>query len=67
IEPGLYFIPMLLDRMVNTTPDHGCDLALIERLKPFGGIRLEDNLVIGDTVSRNLTREAFERKPIFTS
>ena len=59
IEPGLYFIPMLLEKMVAEVEDHGCDLALIESLKPFGGIRIEDNLVIGQEVSRNLTREAF--------
>lgn len=60
IEPGLYFIPMLLDRMVREIPQHGCNLELIERLKPFGGIRVEDNLVIADTQSRNLTREAYQ-------
>ncbi|MCH8552609.1 MAG: Xaa-Pro dipeptidase [Natronospirillum sp.] len=59
IEPGLYFIPMLLDRMVKDNADHGCDLGLIESLRPFGGIRIEDNLIIGDGKSRNLTREAF--------
>lgn len=60
IEPGLYFIPMLLDRMLREIPQHGCNLDLIERLKPFGGIRIEDNLVIGRESSRNLTREAFQ-------
>lgn len=59
IEPGLYFIPMLLDHMVKDNADHGCDLDLIETLRPFGGIRIEDNLIIGDGASRNLTREAF--------
>lgn len=59
VEPGLYFIPMLLDRMVKTISDHGCDLELIESLLPFGGIRIEDNLVVGRERNRNLTREAF--------
>ncbi len=59
IEPGLYFIPMLLQGMIDRIPDHGCDLELIDRLRPFGGIRIEDNLIIGDSHSRNLTREAF--------
>ncbi len=59
IEPGLYFIPMLLEQMVNNIQDHGCDLELIETLKPYGGIRIEDNIVIGANASRNLTREAF--------
>jgi len=59
IEPGLYFIPMLLEKMIAEVEDHGCDLELIESLKPFGGIRIEDNLVIGKTSTRNLSREAF--------
>ncbi|OUR78135.1 Xaa-Pro dipeptidase [Marinomonas sp. 42_23_T18] len=59
IEPGLYFIPMLLEKMQAEIKDHGCDLELIESLKHFGGIRIEDNLVIGKESPRNLTREAF--------
>lgn len=59
IEPGLYFIPMLLDKMISDIPDHGCDLALIESLKPMGGIRIEDNVVVTDNNPRNLSREAF--------
>jgi len=60
MEPGLYFIPMLLDRLTQGEPDHGLDLALIEQLKPYGGIRIEDNLVVNAEGSRNLTREAFK-------
>lgn len=60
MEPGLYVIPMLLDQLMQQESDHGLDLALIERLKPYGGIRIEDNLVVGDDGVRNLTREAFD-------
>ncbi|AZZ95303.1 Xaa-Pro dipeptidase [Hahella sp. KA22] len=59
IEPGLYFIPMLLDNMVKNISGHSCDLELIETLKPYGGIRIEDNVVVQEGRSRNLTREAF--------
>ena len=59
MEPGLYFIPMLLEKLVQREPDHGLDLALIEQLKPYGGIRIEDNLVVSAQGARNLTREAF--------
>jgi len=59
IEPGLYFIPMLLAKMQNEIPQHGCDFKKIETLLPFGGIRIEDNIVVGKEGNRNLTREAF--------
>lgn len=59
IEPGLYFIPTLLAKMQADIPQHGCDLDKIESLLPFGGIRIEDNIVVGKQASRNLTREAF--------
>ncbi|WP_028670368.1 Xaa-Pro dipeptidase [Saccharospirillum impatiens] len=59
IEPGLYFIPMLLNKLINAEPAHGLNLALIEQLKPFGGVRIEDNIVVTGNGHRNLTREAF--------
>lgn len=61
IEPGLYFIPMLLAKMQHEIPQHGCDLDLIETLLPFGGIRIEDNIVVGKKQSINLTRDEFSR------
>jgi Xaa-Pro dipeptidase len=60
IEPGLYFIPMLLEKMIAEIPEHGCDLKLIETLKPFGGIRIEDNVVAKAEGTLNLTRTSFE-------
>jgi len=59
IEPGLYFIPMLLDKMQAEIPQHGCDMSLIKQFIPYGGIRIEDNIVVKDEVSINLTRQAF--------
>jgi Xaa-Pro dipeptidase len=57
IEPGFYFIPELL------APLHGpaagsCDInwGAIERLSPFGGIRIEDNIVVREHGAENLTR-----------
>ncbi|EAR09086.1 Xaa-Pro dipeptidase [Reinekea blandensis] len=63
IEPGLYFIPMLLEKMIAGTPDHGCDLDLIDSLKPFGGIRIEDNVLVRQEGPLNLTRAAFDNLP----
>ncbi|TBR42779.1 Xaa-Pro dipeptidase [Marinomonas agarivorans] len=59
IEPGLYFIPMLIAKMQHEIPQHGCDIDLVEALLPFGGIRIEDNVVVGKEQSINLTRDAF--------
>jgi len=60
IEPGIYFIPMLINKMVSEIKDHGCDLQLIEQLKPFGGIRIEDNIVVRKEGPLNLTRASFD-------
>jgi Xaa-Pro dipeptidase len=56
IEPGIYFIPMLL------APHRGApgfNWELIDRLTPCGGIRIEDDIHVEATGNRNLTRPAF--------
>jgi Xaa-Pro dipeptidase len=58
IEPGVYFIPALLRTM--TAPNRRrVDWDTVERLMPFGGVRIEDDVLVGEDGSRNLTREAF--------
>ncbi|HJV23591.1 MAG TPA: Xaa-Pro dipeptidase [Holophagaceae bacterium] len=56
VEPGLYFIPMLLRPF--RTGEHAAkfDWQLIDALTPLGGIRIEDNLLVTATGHRNLTR-----------
>src|SRR5882724_2599081 len=54
IEPGLYFIEALLAPLRNS-PD--IDWKLVEALSAFGGIRIEDDVVVQDQGIRNLTRE----------
>ena len=59
IEPGLYFIPMLL-RELRTKPGGGeLNWPLVESLKPCGGARIEDNVLVTEDGVVNLTREAF--------
>jgi Xaa-Pro dipeptidase len=58
IEPGLYFIPSLLRAML-AKHESRLNRAAIERLVPFGGIRIEDNVEVSADGHRNLTRDAF--------
>ncbi len=59
VEPGLYFIPMLLERLRQSEFGRQIDWAQVEALKPFGGIRIEDNVLVGERAPTNLTRLAF--------
>jgi len=54
IEPGLYFIEALLAPL-RKSPD--IDWNLVDALAAFGGIRIEDDVVVQDQGIRNLTRE----------
>jgi Xaa-Pro dipeptidase len=61
IEPGLYFIPMLLEEARTSAHGRNIEWQRIEALAPCGGIRIEDNVVVTETATRNMTREAFAR------
>jgi Xaa-Pro dipeptidase len=56
IEPGLYFIPMLLTPLRAGADAGLVEWALVDRLTPFGGIRVEDDVFVGTDGIRNLTR-----------
>ncbi len=57
VEPGLYFIPMLLRPFRENEHSALFNWTLIDELTPCGGIRIEDNLFVTDTGARNLTRK----------
>jgi len=57
VEPGLYFIPMLLRRLREGPDAARFDWKLIDALTPLGGIRFEDNIVMTAAGARNLTQE----------
>ncbi len=45
IEPGLYFCDVLLDELRARPEAEFVDWALIDKLRPYGGMRLEDDVV----------------------
>jgi Xaa-Pro dipeptidase len=57
IEPGLYFIDGLLRDLKNKPAGKHVDWRLVEALAPFGGVRIEDDLLVLAYGVRNLTRE----------
>jgi Xaa-Pro dipeptidase len=59
IEPGFYVIDALLAPLENDERARLVDWKLVDELRPFGGIRIEDNIVVEPTTVRNLTREAY--------
>ena len=59
IEPGLYVIDMLLDKLSGTPADKLVNWDTVDWLRPFGGIRIEDDVRVLVNSRENLTREAF--------
>lgn len=60
IEPGIYFIDSLLK---SARADAGraalIDWDVVEELHPYGGVRIEDNVVTTTGRPENMTRDAF--------
>jgi Xaa-Pro dipeptidase len=59
IEPGLYFIDSLLTAARSSGHGDSIDWKTVERLRPYGGIRIEDDVVCTSGTPENLTRPAF--------
>jgi Xaa-Pro dipeptidase len=61
IEPGLYFIPMLLRELRASPHAAQVDWDAVERLSRYGGIRIEDDVACrpAGEAPENLTRDAF--------
>lgn len=59
IEPGLYFIEPLLHAWKRDSDAAMINWEVVESLMAFGGVRIEDNVVVEEEGCRNLTREAF--------
>ena len=61
VEPGIYLIDSLLRAARDDKRGARIDWAVVEELHPFGGIRIEDNVVAANGAPENLTRDAFAR------
>ncbi len=59
IEPGLYFIDMLLAELKDKPFANDIDWARVDSFRKYGGIRIEDDVVCTDGAPENLTRDAF--------
>jgi len=59
IEPGVYFIDMLLDEVKKNGHAGSVDWDRVARFRPFGGIRIEDEVACTEGEPENLTRPAF--------
>ena len=63
IEPGVYFIPTLLEKLRHGEGASLIDFHLVDELAPLGGVRIEDDLAVLENAApntvpvRNLTRE----------
>jgi Xaa-Pro dipeptidase len=59
IEPGVYVIDMLLENLRGTSAESHVNWESVDWLRPFGGIRIEDNVRVTSTGTENMTRDAF--------
>ena len=60
VEPGIYFIPLLMDVLADSDAGKDVNWAKVDALQPCGGIRIEDNVRVTASGVENLTRPAFQ-------
>ncbi|MGJ8694049.1 MAG: Xaa-Pro dipeptidase [Thalassotalea sp.] len=56
IEPGIYFIPALLSQLKNSEYVQMVNWQIVEQLSFYGGIRIEDNIIVHQSFNENITR-----------
>ena len=59
MEPGIYFIPQLLQAARSDGRSRHINWSRVDSLAHFGGIRIEDDLAVTPSGCENLTRDAF--------
>lgn len=62
IEPGLYIIDMLLDEVRKGAHAGSVNWDRIAEFRPFGGVRVEDDVVCTHAAPINLTRDEFAKQ-----
>lgn len=61
VEPGIYMIDSLLARAHADSRRAHIDWAVVDELRPYGGVRIEDDVVTTAAQPENMTRDAFAR------
>jgi Xaa-Pro dipeptidase len=59
IEPGIYFIDMLLNKLRASGDADAVQWDRVDQFRPYGGIRIEDDVMCTNDVPLNLTRAEF--------
>lgn len=60
VEPGLYFIEPLLADLKRSPRAGDVDWDRVDALRPYGGVRIEDNVAVTADGHENMTRNAFD-------
>ena len=61
VEPGLYFVDTLLRQWKANEDASAINWQRVEQLQPYGGVRVEDNVVVTEGEPLNLSRAAFAK------
>ena len=59
VEPGVYVIDMLLNKLRGADAEAHVNWDAVDWLRPYGGVRIEDNVRVTADGCENLTRNAF--------
>jgi Xaa-Pro dipeptidase len=59
VEPGVYFIDMLLDEVKKAGNAASVNWERVDFFRPYGGIRIEDEVLCTGGDADNLTRPVF--------
>lgn len=57
IEPGLYFIDPLLEQLASGPFARHVNWRSLDAMRKYGGVRIEDNVLVGESGPTNLTRQ----------